>query len=92
MGESFSDLLKLGLDRVSTGPLYVRLRKVLQDAILDGTLAGGTPLPAERDIADLTSVSRVTVRKAFDQLVDLGLLTRRRGSGTFVAGGEDRIE
>ena len=41
-------------------------------------------LPAERDLAEQLSISRITVRKALDGLVADGLLTRRQGSGTFV--------
>lgn len=92
MSNTLTNVLKLGFDRASAGPLYIRLRQVLQDAILDGTLVNGTALPAERDIADFANVSRVTVRKAIDDLVDHGLLTRRQGSGTFVAGAGNRIE
>ena len=43
-------------------------------------------LPAERDLASELSVSRITVRKAMDALVADGLLIRRQGAGTFVAG------
>jgi GntR family transcriptional regulator len=42
-------------------------------------------LPPERDLAEAYEVSRVTVRKALDGLVDSRLLTRRQGAGTFVA-------
>jgi GntR family transcriptional regulator len=42
-------------------------------------------LPPERDLAEEFSVSRITVRKALDGLVNEGLLTRRHGAGTFVA-------
>src|ERR1700743_648354 len=41
-------------------------------------------LPAERDLATEFSVSRITVRKAIDGLVNEGMLVRRQGSGTFV--------
>lgn len=68
-----------------SGPLYIKLRQTLADAIQSGRLADGQALPPERDLADLTQVSRVTVRKAVDDLVKDGLLIRRRGSGTFVA-------
>ena len=42
-------------------------------------------LPPERDLAADLSVSRITVRKALDGLVEEGLLVRRQGAGTFVA-------
>ena len=72
------------LQAVRGGPLYVKLRKMIEDAVSSGRLKHGDALPAERDIADAAAISRVTVRKAIDDLVNDGLLVRRRGSGTFV--------
>ena len=72
------------LDRSSPQPLYQQLRRALRDAIEHNELAGDDALPAERDIAHETGVSRITVRKAIDGLVAEGLLDRRHGAGTFV--------
>ncbi|MBV8503516.1 MAG: GntR family transcriptional regulator [Paucibacter sp.] len=68
------------------GPLYVRLATCLRQAIQQGRLSVGVPLPPERDLAQLVSVSRQTVRKAVEELTQEGLLKVRQGSGTFVAG------
>ncbi len=81
-----------GLQANGTGPLYVKLRQSLEKAIRNGTLQQGEALPAERDIADYASISRVTVRKAVDELVQDGLLVRRHGSGTFVAKPISKVE
>lgn len=75
-----------------TGPLYLKLRQTLEDAIRTGRLGHGDALPAERDLADYASVSRVTVRKAVDDLVKDGLLLRRHGSGTFVVKPVSRVQ
>lgn len=72
------------LQNVSGGPLYMKLKRMIEDAVSTGRLQHGDALPAERDIADAADISRVTVRKAIDELVDQGILVRRRGSGTFV--------
>lgn len=72
------------LPHMHGGPLYIKLKKLIEDAIASGKLKHSDALPSERDIADAADVSRVTVRKAIDHLVDDGLLVRRRGSGTFV--------
>jgi GntR family transcriptional regulator len=70
----------------STGaPLYVQLERKLRVAIESQVLAPGEALPPERDLAEAYKVSRVTVRKALDGLVNARLLTRRQGAGTFVA-------
>src|SRR4051812_29643530 len=66
-------------------PLYKQLQRALRDAIQKKILAPDDALPAERDLADEFSISRITVRKALDGLVSEGLLTRRQGAGTFVA-------
>jgi len=85
MNQMLASLLPLdSLQSAGTGPLYLKLRQTLEDAIRSGRLGHGDALPAERDLADYASVSRVTVRKAVDDLVKDGLLTRRHGSGTFV--------
>ena len=70
----------------SSAPLYQRLHDVLRDAIEREVLKPEEALPPEREIAAEFDVSRITVRKALDGLVDDGLLLRRQGAGTFVAG------
>ncbi len=74
------------------GPLYVQLRQSLEAAIRAGQLADGEALPPERDIAEYANISRVTVRKAVDDLVKAGLLVRRHGSGTFVVRPGERVQ
>ena len=75
-------------DRVvlpSGGPLYLQLKRWIEDAIGRGDIVPGDALPSERDLATRVDVSRVTVRKAVLQLVNDGVLVQRHGSGTFVA-------
>jgi GntR family transcriptional regulator len=66
-------------------PLYVQLAKNLRQHICDGGIDPGNALPSERDLSEMTGMSRVTIRKAIEQLIDEGLLFRKQGSGTFVA-------
>ncbi|HEX7799626.1 MAG TPA: GntR family transcriptional regulator [Asticcacaulis sp.] len=66
-------------------PLYMQLQKILRDAIVTRLISPEAAIPPERDLADEFGVSRLTVRKAIDGLVEEGLITRRRGAGTFVA-------
>jgi DNA-binding GntR family transcriptional regulator len=75
-----------------SAPLYSRLKRLVQNAIEAGELKQGDSIPSERDVADLLHVSRVTVRKAFSELVADGVLVQRRGSGTYVNGPVRRIE
>ena len=73
------------LDEASSQPLYQQLQRALRNAIDKRILGADDALPAERELAEELSISRITVRKAIDGLVEEGLLTRRQGSGTFVA-------
>ncbi|MFV0622504.1 GntR family transcriptional regulator [Sphingomonas sp. ac-8] len=82
---SFSD--QVGRFRTDNpAPLYLQLQQLIRDAITNQLLAQGEAIPPERDLAIEYDVSRITVRKAIGGLVEDGLLTRRRGAGTFVAG------
>jgi len=72
------------LDESSSLPLYQQLQRALRRAIESRVLAPNDALPPERDLASDFSVSRITVRKAIDGLVNEGMLVRRQGSGTFV--------
>ena len=74
------------LDAEQRQPLYQQLQRALRDAIEKRVWGPDDALPAERDLADEFAISRITVRKALDGLVSEGLLTRRQGAGTFVAG------
>ncbi|MDQ8194518.1 GntR family transcriptional regulator [Coraliomargarita sp. SDUM461004] len=66
-------------------PLYSDLAKTLRKQILNGQLAAGTRLPAERMLCEQFSASRVTVRQALAILEKEQLLTRIQGSGTYVS-------
>lgn len=77
------------LDESSSLPLYQQLQRALRDAIENGAIAPEDALPPERDLAEMLGVSRITVRKAIDELAEEGLLVRKQGSGTFVS---NRVE
>lgn len=66
-------------------PLYLQLARSLREHISSGGIDPGSALPSERDLSEMAGLSRVTVRKGIEQLIDEGVLIRRQGSGTFVA-------
>jgi GntR family transcriptional regulator len=66
-------------------PLYKRLRAAIAGMVAAGTLKPGQVLPGERTLAEELSLSRVTVRKSVEALVEDGLLRRRHGSKTEIA-------
>jgi len=73
------------LDPGSPQPLYQQLQKALREAIEKRLIGVDEALPAERQLAEDLQVSRITVRKAIEGLVEEGLLVSRQGAGNFVS-------
>jgi GntR family transcriptional regulator len=71
-------------DPASDTPLYMQLANRLSDSIAHGDWRANQALPSERALSDMLDISRVTARKAIDMLCERGMLTRRRGSGTYI--------
>ncbi|MEJ2668395.1 MAG: GntR family transcriptional regulator [Deinococcales bacterium] len=72
------------IDKALPTPAYLQLRQALRQAIEDGSLRPGRALPSERELAQRLGLSRMTVRRAFEELERGGLLEQRQGSGTYV--------
>jgi len=72
------------VDKQLPTPAYLQLKQQLGQAIHAGTLRPGSALPSERELADDLGLSRMTVRRAFEELVHDGLIEQRQGSGTYV--------
>ncbi|GAB4175755.1 MAG: GntR family transcriptional regulator [Wenzhouxiangellaceae bacterium] len=68
-------------------PIYLQLRQRTIAAILDGTLNEGDPLPSVRQVAVDFQINPLTVSKAYQSLVDDGIVEKRRGLGMFVVEG-----
>lgn len=66
-------------------PLYLQLARHLAEAIRRGRYRPQEALPSERLLSESLGLSRVTTRKAIDQLVEQGLVVRRQGSGNYIA-------
>ncbi len=66
-------------------PRYYQLASILRERINNGEFAALQPIPAERQLEELYSVSRTTIRQAIDLLVRQGYLYREHGRGTFVS-------
>ncbi|MBA9027355.1 GntR family transcriptional regulator [Peribacillus huizhouensis] len=64
-------------------PLHAQLKNILEDQILQGYYKD--KIPSERELMDMYSVSRSTVREAVSILVREGILEKRHGKGTFVS-------
>ena len=70
---------------VSEGaPLYYQVKEYIKEDIENGTFRPGERIPAEPELLEQYQVSRITVRRAVEELCKEGLLEKRRGTGTFV--------
>lgn len=65
-------------------PLYYQMYTLLKNRILDGTIPHGTQMPTERQLAEAFNVSRITAKRAMDELAAEELVERRRGKGSHV--------
>jgi GntR family transcriptional regulator len=68
-------------------PVYLRLRDIIAQSILDGAFGDGDMLPSVRAFAAQQGANPLTVAKAYQSFQDDGLVTVRRGVGMFVADG-----
>ncbi len=84
--KSLVEILRHAVEAEGAGaaPLYRRVQHGIRNAIEGGALQGNDTLPSERDLAQGIGVSRITVRRAVQELADEGLLNQRQGAGTFV--------
>jgi DNA-binding GntR family transcriptional regulator len=78
------------LDKSGPVPLHHQVASIIEGAIVRGELAVGSRLESEVAFADRLGLSRPTIRRAIQNLVDLGVLVRRRGVGTQVVHGQVR--
>lgn len=81
---SAETLRRFVVDRGSPVPLYFQVAQHLESAINSGTIPVGTLIQNEVDLAASMGLSRPTMRRAMQHLVDKGLVVRRRGIGTRV--------
>ncbi len=65
-------------------PLYHQVYVTLRQRILDGLYVPSKAMPTEQELVDQFEVSRITIRRAMDDLQAEGLIQRKRGRGTFV--------
>ncbi len=68
-------------------PIYRQLRDLVIQRVIDGSFPEGEAIPSVRQVATDYRINHLTVGKAYQELVDMGLLEKRRGLGMFVARG-----
>jgi len=81
---SHAMLERIKFDRGAPIPFYQQLKDGLTEAIRTSTLAPGVQLPSEREFCEYFGVSRLTVRRALNDLSSAGWVMSQPGKGTFV--------
>lgn len=75
---------QIQLDNAGPVPLYRQLADIIRKGIEQGEYKHDTQIPTETILSQKYGISRITVRKALEELTDEGLLIRKQGKGTFV--------
>ncbi len=68
-------------------PIYVQIREKIEDLIINNQLKEGDQAPSTNQLVNVYKVNHVTVSKGVNQLVEEGILYKKRGIGMFVAEG-----
>ena len=72
------------IDKSSPIPVYYQLKNDFIKKIANGVWKTGECISSERELCEIYGVSRMTIRQAIGELVQEGILTRKKGKGTFV--------
>ena len=73
------------LDKQHPRPVYLQLKELLQNQIEQGVYLSHQQLPSERDLCQHHNLSRMTARRALQELIAEGFAYTRAGKGTFVS-------
>lgn len=65
-------------------PIYRQIMRQIREAVIGGKLKAGEKLPSHRELAEQLVIAPLTVKKAYDELEQLGFLETQRGRGTFI--------
>jgi DNA-binding transcriptional regulator YhcF (GntR family) len=68
-------------------PIFVQIAETIEDDILEGRLAEETQVPSTNQFASFYRINPATAAKGVNQLVDQGILYKKRGIGMFVSTG-----
>ncbi|MFY0691739.1 MAG: GntR family transcriptional regulator [Paracoccaceae bacterium] len=79
-----TDATEAALERVTGMPLYQQMVALLTNKIRSGAIAPGEYLPSENALCKEFGVSRITAKRAMNELAQAGLVARERGRGTRV--------
>ncbi len=83
--------MRFPIDPDSGVPVYLQISRAIKRSIALGSLRGGEQVPSVREVAEMLTVNPNTVAKAYQLLEREGIVSTRKGIGTFVADGEVSI-
>lgn len=72
------------INKKSQIPVYIQLKDIILSKIESGVWVEGQCISSERELVESYGVSRMTIRQALGELVQDGILTKKKGIGTFV--------
>ena len=72
------------LESGSEMPLYQQLKEEIKEKITDNTFPYGAKIPTETELSEMFQISRITIRRAIQELCQEGYLVKKQGKGTFV--------
>lgn len=76
--------IHLEINKISNEPLYLQLKNYFKHAIAENFYTEGQQLPTEELLCSFYNISRPVVRRAYQSLIDEGIIVRHQGRGTFV--------
>ncbi len=77
---------RIRVDPTLPTPIWSQIEEAVRYLVASGALEPGALMPSVRDLAREQRINPNTVAKAYQRLVEAGILETRRGEGTFVAG------
>lgn len=72
------------IKKVRSQKLYEQVEEQIRNMVLNGTYRKGDLLPSEKELMEMTGVSRITVREAIRGLAELGIIETHKGKGSIV--------
>ena len=84
--------MKIRVDENLDIPIYRQVASAITGEIKKGQLEYGYQLPTVRQLADELGIARGTIKRAYDDLEDTGMISKTRGKGTFVSWQEETIQ
>ena len=73
------------IDKNSPVPVYYQIQNIIYELIKNKKIKRGDKIPTEEELCNLFGVSRMTIRQALQNLVNMDILEREAGKGTFVS-------